>query len=174
MSARYKYKFYGKNTELSQLYFQALQPNILQNKIGKFIPYIFMEWGQLPNNNMTCPHFNEWVLNFYTGGYRPVNPCKSFKTFSLITTTPFQQLWRQSLLRKEIECGILPGFTHQYNNWNHVNSPTPFIFILFVCQKIHNWKQNIDQRIAHKHNSFPIIDIIKVAKIKLVSSFCLS
>ena len=46
-----------------------------------------MEWGQLPNNNMTCPHFNEWVLNFYTGGYIPVNPCKSSKTFSPLTTT---------------------------------------------------------------------------------------
>ena len=81
-----------------------------------------MEWGQLPNNNITCPHFNEWVLNFYTGGYIPVNPCKSSKTlqyillFSPLSTTLLQQLWRLSLLRKEIQCGILPGFTHQYNN----------------------------------------------------------
>jgi len=68
---------------------KALQPNILQNKIGKFIPYIFMEWGQLPNNNITCPHFNEWVLNFYTGGYIPVNP----STLMTVTTEERDKMW---------------------------------------------------------------------------------
>ena len=29
---------------------KALQPEILQNKVGKFLPFIFMEWGQLPHN----------------------------------------------------------------------------------------------------------------------------
>ena len=53
---------------------KALQPEILQNKVGKFIPYIFMEWGQLPNNQNTCEQFSQWVENFYEGGYVPVNP----------------------------------------------------------------------------------------------------
>ena len=53
---------------------KALQPEILQNKVGKFIPYIFMEWGQLPNNQKTCSQFSSWVQNFYQGGYVPVNP----------------------------------------------------------------------------------------------------
>ena len=56
---------------------KALQPDILQNKVGKFLPFIFMEWGQLPHNNLTCPQFQDWVQNFYTGGYVPVNPGKS-------------------------------------------------------------------------------------------------
>ena len=55
---------------------KALQPEILQNKVGKFLPFIFMEWGQLPHNNLTCPQFQDWVKNFYTGGYVPVNPGK--------------------------------------------------------------------------------------------------
>ena len=53
---------------------KALQPEILQNKVGKFIPYIFMEWGQLPNNQNTCEQFSQWVEKFYEGGYVPVNP----------------------------------------------------------------------------------------------------
>ena len=53
---------------------KALQPNILLNKLGKFIPYIFMEWKHLPNNKRTCPHFSQWVQNFYEGGYIPFNP----------------------------------------------------------------------------------------------------
>ena len=53
---------------------KALQPEILQNKVGKFIPYIFMEWGQLPNNQNTCKQFSQWVKNLYQGGYVPANP----------------------------------------------------------------------------------------------------
>ena len=53
---------------------KALQPKILLNKLGKFIPYIFMEWGQLPKNNETCSQFGQWVQNFYEGGYIPINP----------------------------------------------------------------------------------------------------
>ena len=43
------------------------------NKIGKFIPYIFMEWGHLPNNPDNCKHFTEWVESFYEGGYVPLD-----------------------------------------------------------------------------------------------------
>ena len=58
---------------------KALQPEILQNQVGKFIPFIFMEWGQLPNNQKTCSQFNDWVENFYLGGYIPVNPGQSLQ-----------------------------------------------------------------------------------------------
>ena len=56
---------------------KALQPEILLNKVGKFIPFIFIEWLQLPTNmRKTCPEFSEWVLNFYDGGYIPLNAGK--------------------------------------------------------------------------------------------------
>ena len=58
---------------------KALQPEILQNQVGKFIPFIFMEWGQLPNNQKTCSQFNDWVENFHRGGYIPVNPGQSLQ-----------------------------------------------------------------------------------------------
>lgn len=53
---------------------KALEPEILQNRVGKFIPYILMEWVQLPNNEYVCGNFNDWVENFYQGGYVPVDP----------------------------------------------------------------------------------------------------
>ena len=69
---------------------KALQPEILLNKVGKFIPIIFIEWLQLPTNlRKTCPEFNEWVKNFYIGGYVPVHPGTKiivFKQLILITT----------------------------------------------------------------------------------------
>ena len=49
---------------------KALQPEILLNKVGKFIPFIMIEWIHLKKN----PVFSEWVKNFYDGGYVPVNP----------------------------------------------------------------------------------------------------
>ena len=56
---------------------KALQPEILQNKVGKFIPFIFIEWIQLPTNRgKNCPDFKEWVENFYIGGYVPLHPGK--------------------------------------------------------------------------------------------------
>ena len=60
-----------------QVSVQALQPEIILNKVGKFLPYIFMEWGQLPHNKGTCENFTQWVTNFYEGGYVPVNPGES-------------------------------------------------------------------------------------------------
>ena len=56
---------------------KALQPEILLNKVGKFIPFILMEWVKLPTNMLnTCPEFNDWVKNFYIGGYVPRHPGK--------------------------------------------------------------------------------------------------
>ena len=51
---------------------KALQPKILLNKLGKFVPYIFMEWIQVSRNK--TKQFREWVQHFYEGGYFPVNP----------------------------------------------------------------------------------------------------
>ena len=57
---------------------KALQPELLLNKAGKFIPFIFLEWVQLPTNlRKTCPEFKEWVKNFYIGGYVPLHPGKT-------------------------------------------------------------------------------------------------
>jgi len=55
---------------------KALQQNIVLNKLGKFIPYIFMEWKFLPNHPKTCPNFEKWVQHFYDGGYLLFNPEK--------------------------------------------------------------------------------------------------
>ena len=93
---------------------KALQPEILQNKVGKFIPYIFMEWGQLPNNNKTCSHFSDWVQNFYEGGYVAVNPGESIE---VVRGQPYrltfssQKLWRSSKTRRGTRCGTLLGCT---------------------------------------------------------------
>ena len=56
---------------------KALQPEILQNKVGKFIPFIFIEWKwtQL-DSGKNCPDFKEYVENFYIGGYVPLHPGK--------------------------------------------------------------------------------------------------
>ena len=51
---------------------KALQREILLNKVGKFIPFIMIEWVHLKKN----PVFREWVKNFHDGGYVPVHPGK--------------------------------------------------------------------------------------------------
>ena len=56
-----------------EIIFQALQSEVIQNKLGKFMPIIFMEWVNLPNNPEACPEFREWVTNFYQAGYIPTN-----------------------------------------------------------------------------------------------------
>ena len=48
---------------------KALQPEILLNKVGKFIPFIVIEWLRLQRD----PVFSEWVKNFYYGGYIPLH-----------------------------------------------------------------------------------------------------
>jgi FkbM family methyltransferase len=50
---------------------KVLQPEIIQNKVGKFIPYIFMEWIRIHEN---CPDFNNWIENFKLGGYILFDP----------------------------------------------------------------------------------------------------
>ena len=42
-----------------------------------------MEWGQLPTNNKTCAHFDDWVQNFYDGGYLPVIPGEGKHDFTV-------------------------------------------------------------------------------------------
>ena len=48
-----------------------------------------MEWGQLPNNQETCPNFSQWVSNFYQGGYVPVNPA----TLEPLSETERDKMW---------------------------------------------------------------------------------
>ena len=53
---------------------KALQPEILMNKRGKFIPFIFIEWGTLyTRQEAVCPEYNDWVQLFVKGGYQPAN-----------------------------------------------------------------------------------------------------
>ena len=63
---------------------KALQPDILLNKLGKFIPYIFMEWAPLipGNKRSTCSDFDEWIKLFYDGGYLLLNPGERRTRFS--------------------------------------------------------------------------------------------
>ena len=48
---------------------RALQPEILLNKVGKFIPFMIIEWMHVKRN----PAFSNWVKNFYDGGYVPLH-----------------------------------------------------------------------------------------------------
>ena len=57
--------------------FQALEEEIIRNKVGKLILYIFMEWGQLPTNKVNCRQFPQWVEHFYQAGYRPLDSGES-------------------------------------------------------------------------------------------------
>ena len=67
---------------------KALQPEIIQNKVGKFIPYIFMEWIHIHEN---CPNYNIWVENFNLGGYISVDPGKYEYRVLLAYVLKFQQ-----------------------------------------------------------------------------------
>ena len=61
----------------------ALQPNVLLNKLGKFLPYIFMEWGHVTKNTYrNCPEseYINMLKLFYDGGYLPFNPGEKKKT----------------------------------------------------------------------------------------------
>ena len=58
---------------------KALQPEILMNKRGKFIPFIFIEWGTLyTRQEAVCPEYNDWVQLFVKGGYQPANAGMSY------------------------------------------------------------------------------------------------
>ena len=52
---------------------KALQPEILMNERGKFLPIIFIEWVHL-RNSPNCPQYQDWVQLFIRGGYQPANP----------------------------------------------------------------------------------------------------
>ena len=54
--------------------FQALQPEIIQNKVGKFIPFIFIEWVHLPEEKKNCPSYLDWVEIFFESGYSSLHP----------------------------------------------------------------------------------------------------
>ena len=60
-------------------FIQALQEEVVLNRIGKFIPYIFLEWNQLSKRPSTCRNFHSWVENFYLGGYVPLDPARMVK-----------------------------------------------------------------------------------------------
>ena len=64
---------------------KALQPEILKNEKGKFIPFIFIEWIHL-KNGPNCPQYEDWVRIFFEGGYYPANPRKDSKERTDIDT----------------------------------------------------------------------------------------
>ena len=62
---------------------KALQPEILMNKRGKFIPFIFIEWGTLYTRQAAvCPDYNDWVQLFVKGGYQPANAGMLYAVFN--------------------------------------------------------------------------------------------
>ena len=62
---------------------KALQPEILMNKRGKFIPFIFIEWGTLyTRQEAVCPEYNDWVQLFVKGGYQPANAGMLYAVFN--------------------------------------------------------------------------------------------
>ena len=62
---------------------KALQPEILMNKRGKFIPFIFIEWGTLyTRREAVCPEYNDWVQLFVKGGYQPANAGMLYAVFN--------------------------------------------------------------------------------------------
>ena len=62
---------------------KALQPEILMNKRGKFIPFIFIEWGTLyTRREAVCPEYSDWVQLFVKGGYQPANAGMLYAVFN--------------------------------------------------------------------------------------------
>ena len=62
---------------------KALQPEILMNRRGKFIPFIFIEWGTLyTRQEAVCPEYNDWVQLFVKGGYQPANAGMLYAVFN--------------------------------------------------------------------------------------------
>ena len=66
------YSFVQKMCKIEDV-LKALQPEILKNELGKFIPFIFIEWIHL-KNAPNCPQYEDWVNIFFEGGYYPANP----------------------------------------------------------------------------------------------------
>ena len=61
---------------------KALQPEVLKNELGKFIPFIFIEWIHL-KNAPNCPQYEDWVKIFFEGGYYPANPGSWFYVWAV-------------------------------------------------------------------------------------------
>jgi len=76
---------------------KALQEEIILNKIGKFIPYIFMEWGQLKDSK-NCKNFSLWVEHFYTGGYVPLDSASMLRVNNTERDKHWDIVWAQSSL----------------------------------------------------------------------------
>jgi len=54
---------------------KALQPEILDQSTGKYVPYIFMEWANLRlNRHHTCDHYQHFIDSFTSNGYYPAEP----------------------------------------------------------------------------------------------------
>jgi len=54
---------------------KALQPQILNQSTGKYVPYIFMEWANLRlNRHHTCDKYQEFIDSFTNSGYSPYEP----------------------------------------------------------------------------------------------------
>ena len=53
-------------------YLKALTPEILDQSLGKYVPYIFMEWVNLHRNwRHTCDQYEEFLKSFTDNGYNP-------------------------------------------------------------------------------------------------------
>ena len=90
----YNWRSELKNIHHFSLSIQALQPEIIQNRVGKFIPYIFIEWIHLTDNKANCPHFKAWADNFLQGGYISVDPGDQSQDFlQKLTIHYFQGRW---------------------------------------------------------------------------------
>ena len=64
-----------KNNRSIHLIFQALQPQILNQSTGKYVPYIFMEWANLRlNRHHTCDKYQEFIDSFTNSDYSPYEP----------------------------------------------------------------------------------------------------
>ena len=73
---------------------KALQPEILMNKRGKFIPFIFIEWGTLYTRQAAvCPEYNDWVQLFVKEGYQP-SQCRYVVCFSKKRTEHCASAWK--------------------------------------------------------------------------------
>jgi len=71
---------------------KALQSDILLGKSGKYIPYIFTEWFQLPKNHVTCPEYKQWLDLFYRGGYTPFDT-KHLKPLLISVDSAYDIVW---------------------------------------------------------------------------------
>lgn len=132
---------------------KALQPEILMNKRGKFIPFIFIEWGTLyTRQEAVCPEYNDWVQLFVKGGYHPANAGMSYAVFNSSTSIyllvfwqyylcvlyPFQEISGKKLMWKllrETIGRIWFGFMHLSNCDILVTATHSFILIYSLLKE---------------------------------------